>query len=361
MFPRVKLEAPANNLYSAKVAIKNGADMIYAGIKGWSVRPNIFEMEKEEFEAVIKLVKKHNKEILLVMNCFYGSKELDKALKLIEEMSGKGLSGVIVSQPALAREIKTKFKGLTVHISVQSSASNSKELEFYKSLGIDGVVFARNTIESNPENIQRLSNYGVKIGVFIVGDDIANYDGKCYLSSYLNHKLINDGTERYSCAIGSANKSGYCFLMCKRKCRLLKDGKIQGDGYYLRRQDLALFNKTKELVSSGVSILKIQGREWPVPLVARLVRYMRLALDSLEDEAKYQKAINQLSKLVRIKQQIQANHLWLLSKSKFRIWLALRKHLQRPWDNLETLLWLYAPFFEKMRWRKFQKENLILN
>lgn len=359
MYPKVKIEAPVKDLRSAKIALKTGADIIYAGIKGWSIRPNIFELTKEEFPKIIKMAKSYQKEVLLVMNCFYNSREFSTALSLIEEMAREGIDGVIVSQLSLAKKIRQKLPHLHIHISVQTSASNNKELELYKKLGVESVVLPRNLVEISAENVKRFNVNGVKISAFIIGDDITNYDGRCFLSSYINQKMIKDQSARGVCAMGSANRSGYCFLMCKRKCEYIRQDKSCGTAFYLRKKDMALFLQAREMIKAGVSIFKIQGREWPTPLVARFIRKTRLLLDSLEDEKCYQRTLRKLLQLVKIKQQIQANHLWLLAKSNSAVWLKCRKYLQGPLDNLETMLWLYLPFFGSLRWKKFQKENQL--
>jgi len=355
---RPKILAPVKDLHSAEVVLKNGADILYGGIKGWSLRPNMFEMTKVEFLELIRLAKSYQKEVLLSMNCFYRSTEILSALKLIEQMANSGIAGVIVSELGLVRDVKRKFPDLSVHVSVQTSASNIKELEFYKTIGVDNVTLPRNLIEVSAENVKRLAKTGIRITVFLVGDDSSNYDGHCFLSSYLNQKMIKDDTDREFCAIGSANRNGYCFLMCKRICEYIEKGKSYGMAFYLRKQDLALFIKIRELVEAGVSIFKVQGREFPTPLVGRFIRNIRNLLDNLDDEIRYQKLTAKIHKLVKLKLQIQANHLWLLLKSRSMFWLKFRRYIENPWDDLESFLWFYMPFYSSLKWKRFQKENL---
>jgi len=352
MRQKIKIEAPVRDLRSAKIAISSGADILYGGIRGWSVRPHIFEMGQDEFLKVIKLAKSHQKEILLTMNCFYRSAEIPRALSIIEKMVNAGLSGVIVSQFGLLKEIKERFPNLSVHISVLASASNTTDLELYRALGVDNVTLPRNSVDTSLENIRKFSCKGVGLGVFIIGDDIHNYDGRCYLSSYLNQKLIKDDTGRDFCAMGSANKSSFCFIMCKRKSEFIEDSELRGYDFYLRRQDLVLFTKTRELIKHGVSFFKIQGREFPTSLTGAFIKTVKDLSGCLENEVKYVKLVNKLVRLTRIKQQIQANHLWLLAKSKSKFWAKIRKYFQEPWDSLEVAFCLYIPFFGNLRWKK---------
>ena len=337
--------APAGDLKGAEQALKHGADIIYAGIKGWSLRPNAFEMSREEFRETVGLVKARHKAIYLAMNCFYRSGEIPRALEIIGEAAELGVDGVIVSELGLIREIKQKFPRLKIQLSVQISASNTRELEFYKKLGIDGVVLPRNLVELEPENLKKLSSAGVKLEVFLLGDDSPNYDGHCFLSSFLNQKIIKDDTDRDCCSLGSANRNGYCYLMCKRKMEYLKEGVFQGEDFYLRRGDLALFNRIEELADSGAAVLKIQGREFPEQLTRRLIQGVRRLVDGLDSQLNTQKSKETLNRMVALKLRLQENHLRLLAKSHSPFWLKARKFIEPLWDNLEIAAFLYLPFY----------------
>lgn len=332
--------APINNLHYVNKILDSGADIVYGGIKGWSLRPNMFEMRQKDFIQAIKKVKSRGKKIFLAMNCFYSTNEIEKAIEMIAKMYALGIDGVIISELGLAGEIKKQFPHLDLHLSVQTSASNSKDLEFYNSLGIDCVVLPRNLKECSVSNINKLSKVeNIGIEIFILGDDSCNLDGRCYLSSYLCQKVRHDSTGRDFSALGSANKSGYCFLICKRQCSYFKDGGVQSQGRLLKRGDLVIYKDLKDLVSLGIKVLKVQGREFSPFISCRMVSCLKNMLLNLENADKYNKTVSELESLIKLKQRIQDRHLYLLEKSSNKIWRLLREFLQRPIDGLEILQW----------------------
>ena len=350
------LMAPAGNLKTAQAALREGADILYAGIRGWSLRPTAFEIDETEFLKILELTKKYEKKIFLTMNCFYRTDEIPAALALIGKMKDAGIDAVIASQPGLIREIHRRFPDLAINVSVQTSASNRQELEFYKELGASLVVLPRNFPELDPEHIKKLAGTGVGLEMFIVGDDSLNYDGRCYLSSYLNQKKIKDDTERKYCMMGSANRNGFCYLMCKRECEVMEPGGEIHRGHILRRGDLALFSELKPLANAGIEVVKIQGREYPARMVKLIVRMTRKLIDSIDDDSSEKEYVRELEHLVRLKQVISANHLRLLAKSKSSFWRNIRPVIEKPWDNILTALWLAFPFYRELRWKKYLNE-----
>ncbi len=324
-----KILAPASSLEMAETVLKNGADIIYAGEKGWSLRPNMFEATREEMEKIIDAAKKHGKLFFLPMNCLYRSTEIPGAMKLIEHYNNRGIDGVIVSEIGLMSLVREKFPHLQLHVSVQTSASNPLEIEFYKKLGATSVVLPRDLLDLSLDNIKAMASHGVTLEIFAVGDDSTNYDGRCMLSAYLHQKAIPDGeTGREETIIGNANRCGYCYLVCKRKCSI--NGKT---GKLLKRGDLLLHRKLPELIDAGVRVFKVQGREFPLPLVGKLISTFRSLLDNLDNPDKTRENIQIMDDLVELKQVISSNHLWLLAKSKSPAWKRLRPYIEKPWDN----------------------------
>lgn len=332
---RPRILAPASSLEMARTVLKNGADIIYAGEKGWSLRPNMFEADRAEMERIIEAAREYGRSFFLPMNCFYRSTEIPEALKRIDYYNKKGIDGVIVSEIGLMSLVRQKFPNLQLHVSVQTSASNPLEIEFYKKIGATSVVLPRDMLDLSLENIKAMAGQGITLEIFAVGDDSTNYDGRCMLSAYLHLKAApGAGTGREKTIIGSANRCGYCYLVCKRRCSI--NGKT---GRLLRRGDLLLHRKIPQLIEAGVKVFKVQGREFPIPLVGKLIATFRSLLDNLDDKEKTRENIAIMDDLVELKQVIASNHLWLLAKSESPTWKRLREYIEKPWDNLTGKLW----------------------
>lgn len=326
--------APISSVKMAEAVIDAGADVVYAGLKGWSLRPDMFEMAPDDLERAIALVLKKGKKINLAFNCFYRSDEIPAVIELIEKYAKMGASGLILSEIGLIRLVRKRLPDLSVHVSVQTSASSSIDVDYYNSIGISGVVLPRNPVDLSLENIRALTGKGVAIEVFALGDDSTNYDGRCTLSAYFFQRKVPDKFGRKALVLGNANRCGYCFLACKRPCSIEEE-----KGNLLYRGDLSLHRRVPELVAAGVEIFKIQGREFPLPLIKKMVATFRSLLDNYQDEKSFRRDCNTLDRLVSLKLKIANNHLWLLAKSSSPFWKRIRPIIEKPWDLVTTALW----------------------
>lgn len=330
-----KILAPVSSVKMAKTVIDAGADIVYAGQKGWSLRPDMFELPQKDLAQVINLAKNKKKQIFIAFNCLYRSSEIPKVLDLVDFYSQKGVTGVILSEIGLINAVKKRHPRLLINVSVQASASSTIDVDYYKHLGVDGVVLPRNFVDLDMNNVKALCRQGVKIEIFAIGDDSSHYDGRCALSAYAFQKQVKDLFGREKLVLGNANRCGYCFLPCKRECGI--KGKT---ARHLKRGDLSLHHRAPDLVEAGVEIFKIQGREFPLPLVKKMVSTFRKLLNSRNDPEEFQRLCAVLDSMIGLKQRIAANHLWLLAKSSSPGWKKIRPFIETPWDYITSALWL---------------------
>jgi len=339
-----RLLAPAAEFTTARACLDSGADTLYGGVKGWSLRPTHFELSEDELHRIIELAHSRKRSFHLVMNCFYRGSELAAARDRIARFLKWGIDACIVSDLGLARRLKIDFPDLPIHLSVQNAPSNHLDLEFYRDLGINGVVLPRNYPDLEPEVIRKLAGVGVELAVFLIGDDSAFYDGRCLFSSYFHQREVADSTGREAARLGSANRSGFCYLQCKREgIRVDRQAPANrgGDGLgarkpWLLRGDLALYRRITELIESGITTFKIQGREFPPGLVGRMVKEVRSIIDHHQDPDRVEIACRRLDRLVAAKGAIAANHLWLLARSRSPFWKGIRPWVEGPWDAWTT-------------------------
>ncbi len=331
----VEILAPANSPGMARALIRAGADIIYCGLKGWSLRPDMFEMDFEDIDRTIRIALDKGKKIYLAFNCFYRSGEIPQAMELINEFAKKGISGVIISQVGLIGLVRKALPQLPIQVSVQSSASSLVDVDYYRHLGVSGVVLPRNHEDLDIENIKALTGRGIAIEVFILGDDSTNYDGRCALSGYFYQKQVPGTFGREKLVLGNANRCGYCFLACKGKCST-----GESHGHLLRHGDLALYRQIPQLIEAGVGIFKVQGREFPIPLMKRIIATLRLMLNNVDNSKKFNELCLQMDQLVGLKNRIARNHLWLLNQSRSPFWKGIRPIIEKPWDAVTTAFYL---------------------
>jgi putative protease len=145
-------------------------------------------------------------------------------------------------------------------------------VEFARELGCNLVVLAR---ECSIAEIEKIRSADAQIGaetampleVFVHGALCVAYSGQCLTSESLGGR--------------SANR-GECAQACRMPYELISDGKnvpLGDKRYLLSPQDLAGLPVLPELIRSGVTSLKIEGRLKSAEYVANITRVYRQALD----------------------------------------------------------------------------------
>lgn len=163
-------------------------------------------------------------------------------------------------------------------ISTQASISNSASAEFYKQLGAQRVVLAR---ECTLEKIIDINNKAdVEVETFVHGAMCVAISGRCFMSHYAFDK--------------SANR-GECIQPCRREYEIKdKDGEsefILGEDYVLSPKDLCTIEFIDQLIEAGIASFKIEGRKRSPEYNAKVVSSYRKAIDAyfegkLDDELK---------------------------------------------------------------------------
>ncbi|MEO1763977.1 MAG: DUF3656 domain-containing protein, partial [Cyanobacteria bacterium J06629_18] len=181
----------------------------------------------------------------------------------------------------LIRHISPDFP---IHTSTQMTVTSAVGVEFAKELGCNLVVLAREcSIKEINKIQQQTQESSLPLEVFVHGALCVAYSGQCLTSEALGGR--------------SANR-GECAQACRMTYELIADGKTINLGdrkYLLSPQDLAGIDVLPDLVKSGVSCLKIEGRLKSSEYVANVISVYRDALDRLEVKGQRSKVKGQRS------------------------------------------------------------------
>ena len=163
----------------------------------------------------------------------------------------------------MIKVVKEKFPNIEVHASTQCHNHNEEGIKFLKSLGVSRIVLDR---EMSLEDIKKLPNILEK-EVFVHGALCVSYSGCCLFSS------LNGGR--------SGNR-GECTQCCRLPYTLYQnDKKIDTEGDYLlsTRELNTLFN-LKDLLESGITSFKIEGRMKSPEYVGYVTKLYRKLIDA---------------------------------------------------------------------------------
>ena len=184
-----ELLAPIQDYTSLSAAIKNGADAVFFGIKGFNMRAGAKNFTIDDLSKISKIAHKNKIKTYLAINTIVFEEEMKKIEKILQTVKKAKIDAIICWDFAIIQMAK-KLK-IETHISTQASIANSKTAEFYRKLGAKRVVLAR---ECSLEQIKEIKkNSKVEIEIFIHGAMCVSISGRCFLSQFLYGKSANCG------------------------------------------------------------------------------------------------------------------------------------------------------------------------
>ncbi|MDX1978503.1 MAG: U32 family peptidase [Pseudanabaenaceae cyanobacterium bins.68] len=262
-----ELLAPAGNWLCARAAVENGADAIYFGLEKFNARLRSDNFTEPELPALVAFLHERGVKAYVTLNTLIFSRELEQLEQYLRSIIIAGVDAVIVQDIGLCRLIRHLSPDLPIHASTQMTISSRAGVEFAEALGCEVVVLARECSLKQINQIQTQTQ--AKLEVFVHGALCVAYSGQCLTSESLGGR--------------SANR-GECAQACRMVYQLIADGKEVNLGdrqYLLSPQDLAGLAVLPELVRTGVSCLKIEGRLKSPEYVATVTRTYRAALDRI--------------------------------------------------------------------------------
>lgn len=276
--------APVGSFESLTAAINAGADAIFFGAEQLNMRSrSAHNFSIDEIVELSNTCKSKSVKAYLTLNTLLYDHDIELMKNIMNQAKACGIDGAIVQDIAgmqYAMEI-----GLPVHASTQLSISNIDSVRFYSRF-CDVIVLAREldlkmikkiTDEIKKDNIKGPSGELVKIEIFVHGALCIAQSGRCHMS------LLQNNT--------SAQR-GACLQECRKKYRIIDEetGKemILDNQYVLSPSDLCTLPFLDQIVDSGVSVLKIEGRGRSPDYADTVVRVYKSALGDI-DEKKFTK------------------------------------------------------------------------
>ncbi|MBD2675179.1 U32 family peptidase, partial [Aphanizomenon flos-aquae FACHB-1416] len=267
-----ELLAPAGNWECAKAAIENGADAIYFGLEKFNARMRAENFTLADLPELMEFLHLRGVKGYITLNTLIFAQELTEVQQYLKTIISAGVDAVIVQDVGICRLIRHLSPDFPIHASTQMTITSAAGVEFAKSLGCQLVVLARecSILEINKIQKQILSkNISLPLEIFVHGALCVAYSGQCLTSEALGGR--------------SANR-GECAQACRMPYDLIANGEVVNLGnrkYLLSPQDLAGLEVLPELVKSGVTSLKIEGRLKAPEYVANVTRVYRQALNQI--------------------------------------------------------------------------------
>ena len=159
----IELLAPAGDLEKLKIAYLYGADACYIGGKDYSLRANAKNFSIEEINEACMFAHKLNKKVYVTVNIVLHNKELKSVIDYLKKLEECNVDAIIVSDLTIVKLALENTK-IPVHLSTQASSMNVETAKFYKELGVERIVLAR---ECPKEEIKAIKDNVDILSVFL--------------------------------------------------------------------------------------------------------------------------------------------------------------------------------------------------
>lgn len=270
---KIELLAPAGNLYKLKIALKYGADAVYIGGEAFSLRTAADNFTPAEMAEGIDFAHKMGKKVYVTANIIPHNSDLETMTEYFREIYEMGADAVLISDLGAFFLCRKAAPELEIHISTQANNTNYETVRAWHALGASRVVLAREMTIGEVREIAE-KNPDCELEAFVHGAMCVSYSGRCLLSNYMTCRDSNQGACSHPC------RWNYSLVEEKRPGEYYPIYENDRGSFIFNSKDLCMINHIPELVESGITSLKIEGRVKSEYYVATVVQAYRSVIDA---------------------------------------------------------------------------------
>jgi U32 family peptidase len=274
-----ELVAPAGDFLTAQSAFEHGADAVYVGLDRYNLRAHSASFSVADMPALLAMARERGKRVYVVLNMMPDDATLHAIGGLLNELvtTEARPDAFVVSDPGVLLLCKRHCPEVAVHLSTQTGTFNSLDMKFWREQGICRVILPR---EMTLRQVTDMSASGIcETEVFVHGAMCVSVSGRCLLGAHFDGRSANAGDCSQPCrlryTIGAHAPDG---------TRLPKEFVVEESAEgssILSSKDLCTLPILDKVVGTGVSALKIEGRNKGLNYVASVVSVYRQAMDAV--------------------------------------------------------------------------------
>ena len=241
---KIELLAPVGDFDSFYAAINNGANAIYVGGKQFSARAFAPNFTNEELKKLIQEAHQKEVRVYIAVNTLVFENEISTLLEYLDFLYLNDVDAFIIQDLGLIDFIAHRYPKVKIHVSTQQNVYSVSQALFLKKMGVHRIILARETPLLVVKEI--IKQVGIEVEIFVHGSLCVSYSGTCLHSSIIGKRSGNRGK---------------CAQPCRMEYTLFEDGKPKSEKkYLLSMNDLNTLDKINDLIESGVTSFKIEGR-----------------------------------------------------------------------------------------------------
>lgn len=274
----LELLMPAGNLEKLEYAIRYGANAVYLGVVDFSLRAmrkgSLITMEN--LKEAVDLAHKLGAKAYVTLNIFAFNNDIKQLEACIDRFKDAKPDAFIISDYGIFNLVRKFIPEIPVHISTQTNTLNYESVKFWRDLGAERVILARELPIADIAEIRK-NVPDVELESFVHGAQCVSFSGRCLLSDY------------FSKGERKANH-GNCSQPCRWSYRLVEETRpnefleINQDGrgsHILSPKDLCLVKQLPQLIDAGIDSFKVEGRTKSLYYVSAVAKAYRQAIDEV--------------------------------------------------------------------------------
>ncbi|WP_352417805.1 U32 family peptidase [Proteiniborus sp.] len=266
----IEILAPVGSIDALYAAVENGADAVYLGGKLFNARQYASNFSDEDLKNAVEYAHLRNVKVYVTVNILLDDNELDEVIDYLVFLYNIDVDALIVQDLGLARIVRGLLPDFEIHGSTQMSINNYMGVKFLEELGFKRVVLAR---ELSIDEIRYIKeNTNAELEAFIHGALCVCYSGQCLMSSMIGGRSGNRGRCAQPC------RMAYSIVDVKTNKAI--SPKFE-EKYILSPKDLNTIEYLNEIIDSGITSLKIEGRMKKPEYVATIVSSYRKEINRI--------------------------------------------------------------------------------
>ncbi|NFG62114.1 U32 family peptidase [Clostridium sp. CMCC3677] len=267
---KIELLAPAGSMESLIAAINRGADAIYLGGNKFSARAYASNFDNEMMMKAVDYAHGYGARVYVTINTLLKENEIKEALKYAGYLYDIGVDALIIQDTGLINLIQKTYTDFELHASTQMTVHNGEGAMYFTEKGLSRIVLSR---ELSLNEIKYISkDLGIETEIFVHGALCVCYSGQCLMSSMIG---------------GRSGNRGRCAQPCRMEYIIQGENTSPKKAYLLSPKDMCLIDDVEELIKSGTSSLKVEGRMKRPEYVSGVVDTYRKAIDRVTCKQKF--------------------------------------------------------------------------
>ncbi|PJM77809.1 collagenase [Bifidobacterium felsineum] len=265
--------SPAGNLRGLKAAVDYGADAVYCGGKAFGMRSAPKNLSLEDFEEGSRYAHERGARVYVTCNVLPRNNEIEAMREYVGQLKDTGVDALIVSDIGVMMMARQVAPNLELHVSTQAGVTNYQAANAFYELGARRVVLAREMDLQAVRDIRANIPDDLDIECFVHGAMCMAFSGRCLFSNYLTGRDGNHGECAQPC------RWKYSIVEEKRPGQYFPIEQTKDGAYLFNSQDMNMLGHLDDLIDSGATSLKIEGRAKSAYYIAAMTNAYKTAVN----------------------------------------------------------------------------------